>query len=55
MTPFSVLKLSLGRPWMFQSRTSEGSARKLAKTKLSVTGTELSLMARTQPATRLSR
>ena len=38
MTPFSVEKSSLGRPWMFQSRTSVGLARNLAKSKPSVTG-----------------
>ena len=31
ITPFSVEKESEGRPWMFQSRTLLGSARKEAK------------------------
>lgn len=38
ITPFSVLKLSLGRPWMFQSRTFLGSARNSAKSKCSEAG-----------------
>ena len=33
MTPFSVEKASEGNPWMFQSRTLAGSARKVAKEK----------------------
>ncbi|KAH3750475.1 hypothetical protein DPMN_184998 [Dreissena polymorpha] len=31
MTPFSVEKLSLGNPWMFQSRTFVGLAMNLQK------------------------
>lgn len=38
MTPFSVEKSSLGRPWMFQSLTSVGLARKVVKLKFSVMG-----------------
>jgi hypothetical protein len=38
MTPFSVLKVSAGSPWMFQSRTLEGSARKPLNSKPSLEG-----------------
>ena len=38
ITPFSVEKESEGRPWMFQSRTALGSARKRAKSKCSDAG-----------------
>jgi hypothetical protein len=38
MTPFSVLKVSAGSPWMFQSRTLEGSARKPLNSKPSLDG-----------------
>ena len=37
-TPFSVLKRSAGSDWMFHSRTSLGSARKLENEKFLVTG-----------------
>lgn len=33
ITPFSVENASEGRPWMFQSRTAVGLARKTAKLK----------------------
>ena len=36
--PFSVEKASAGRPWMFQSRTSSGLARKKQKSKSSECG-----------------
>ena len=38
ITPFSVEKASEGRPWMFQSRTAVGLARKLANEKSGVHG-----------------
>lgn len=38
MTPFSVLNVSAGSPWMFQSRTLEGSARKPLNSKPSLEG-----------------
>ena len=38
MTPFSVEKLSLGRPWMFQSRTFVGETMNSLRLKLSLIG-----------------
>lgn len=38
ITPFSVENESLGRPWMFQSRTALGSARNMEKSKFSEAG-----------------
>lgn len=38
ITPFSVEKASEGRPWMFQSLTTVGLARKLANEKSGVQG-----------------
>ena len=38
ITPFSVEKASEGRPWMFQSLTAVGLARKVAKEKSGVHG-----------------
>mmetsp|Transcript_5672 Transcript_5672/g.19275 ORF Transcript_5672/g.19275 Transcript_5672/m.19275 type:complete len:353 (+) Transcript_5672:2909-3967(+) len=45
MTPFSVEKASAGSPWMFQSRTSLGLARKLAKSNTSLAGMLRTLIA----------
>lgn len=38
MTPFSVEKSSAGKPWMFQSRTSDGLARNDAKSNTAEAG-----------------
>ena len=52
MTPFSVEKESAGRPAMFQSRTSLGSARNRAKSKSSEAGTFSALICSTRAGTR---
>ena len=38
ITPFSVENASAGKPWMFQSRTSDGSAKKSEKEKFALAG-----------------